>query len=176
VPSTLTRVTQLQKNLDSPEMRAKSLDVALLIIRLALAWVFIYNGGGKLFGWFNHGGIHAYAVFFANTAHLHPGTLFAVLSGVTEFVGGIAMALGLLARLVGVALFGDMLIAMITVTFANGLEGSSLGDGYEINIALAALALSVVLLGSGRYSLDRYFGASLRRRHEKDHSVDGARS
>lgn len=157
-------------------MREKSLNVALLIVRLALAWVFIYNGGGKLFGWFNHGGIHVYAAFFANTAHLHPGTLFAVLSGVTEFAGGIAIALGLLGRLVGVALFGDMLIAMITVTLANGLEGSSLGDGYEINIALAALALSVVILGSGRYSLDRYLGASLRRRHKEVHSAVGARS
>jgi putative oxidoreductase len=176
VPSTLTRATQLQKNLGSPEMRAKSLDVALLIIRVALAWVFIYNGGGKLFGWFHEGGIHTYADFFANTAHLHPGTFFAVLSGVTEFAGGIALAVGLLGRLIGLALLGDMVIAMITVTFKNGLEGSSLGSGYELNIALAVLALSVVLLGCGRYSLDASLGASLRRRGALDHSVAGARS
>lgn len=176
MPSPLTRLTQWQRTLDSPEARAKSRDVALLIIRLALAWVFIYNGGGKLFGWFNRGGIHAYAAFFANTAHLHPGTLFAVLSGVTEFAGGIALALGLLGRLVGLALFGDMVIAMITVTFKNGLEGSSLGSGYELNIALAALALSVVFLGCGSYSLDANLGARLRRSRPPDHSGIGARS
>jgi putative oxidoreductase len=134
------------------------------MIRSALAWVFIYNGGGKLFGWFHRGGIHAYADFFATTAHLHPGTFFAVLSGVTEFGGGVALAIGLLSRLASLALVGDMVMAMITVTFRNGLEGSSLGSGYELNIALAALALSVVLLGAGRYSLDSSIGTLFRRR------------
>ena len=174
--SPLTRVTELRTTLVAPELRETRLNIALLLVRLALAWVFIYNGGGKLFGWFNRGGLHAYGAFFANTAHLHPGTLFAVLSGVTEFAGGIAIALGLLGRLVGVALFGDMVIATFTVTIANGLEGSSLGTGYEVNIALAALALVVVFLGTGRYSLDRYFNASLRRRRGQVQSVVGARS
>jgi uncharacterized membrane protein YphA (DoxX/SURF4 family) len=26
-------------------------DVALLVVRIALAWIFIYNGGAKAFGW-----------------------------------------------------------------------------------------------------------------------------
>ncbi len=148
-------------------MRATQVDVTLLVVRLALGWVFIYNGGGKLFGWFHRGGIHAYAPFFANTAHLHPGTLFAVLSGLTEFAGGLALALGLLGRLAGLAIFGDMVIAVITVTFKNGLEGNTLGSGYELNIALAALALSVVVLGSGRFSLDSSLGAWYRGRRER---------
>jgi putative oxidoreductase len=96
----------------------------------------------------------------ATTAHLHPGKLFAVLSGVTEFGGGIALAVGLLGRLAAVGLFFDMVIAMVTVTFQNGLIGNSSGVGYGLNVALAALCASVVLLGTGRYSL----GARLRER------------
>ncbi len=81
-------------------------DWALLAARIALAWIFIYYGGGKLFGWFNRGGIHGTALYFSQAAHLHPGGLFAVLGGLVEFGGALAMALGLFTRLAGLALSG----------------------------------------------------------------------
>jgi uncharacterized membrane protein YphA (DoxX/SURF4 family) len=46
-----------------------------------------------------------------------------------------------------------MVMAMITVTFSNGVIGDSAGSGYELNVALAALALVVAILGTGRFSL-----------------------
>ena len=46
-------------------------------------------------------------------------------AGVTEFGGGIAMALGLCTRLAGLALFGDMVMAMITVTWATGINSTA---------------------------------------------------
>ena len=118
-------------------------------MRIALAWIFIYYGAGKLFGWFNGPGIHQTAVFMADTAHLNPGGFFAVLGGVIEFGGAIAVALGLGARLAGLALFGDMVIAMITVTWANGINSEKLPPGYELNVALAALALVVACWAPG---------------------------
>ena len=129
-------------------------DLALVAVRTALAWIFIWYGAGKLFGSFNGPGIHQTALFMANTAHLHPGGFFAVLGGVIEFGGGIAVALGLASRLAGLALFGDMVMAMITVTWANGINSEKLPAGYELNVALAVLALVVVLLGAGRFSGD----------------------
>jgi putative oxidoreductase len=71
-----------------------------------------------------------------------------------EFGGGIALALGLFSRLAGLALFGDMVMAMITVTWATGINSRSNPPGYQLNLALAVLALVVALLGSGRFSLD----------------------
>ncbi len=129
-------------------------DLALIAVRVAMAWIFIYYGGAKLFGWFNGGGIHGTTLFFENTAHLHPGGFFAVVGGVTELGGGIALLLGLGSRLVGLALVGDMVMAMITVTWSNGLHNLSGHAGYEINLALAALALVVVAFGAGRFSAD----------------------
>jgi putative oxidoreductase len=146
---------------DAPEFRQKSFDAALLIVRLAVAWIFIYYGAGKLFGAFNGPGLNATATFFATTAHLHPGKFFAVLSGVTEFFGGITIGLGLLGRLAALALFGDMVIAMATVTFTNGLIGSTAGVGYGLNVALAALCAAVVLVGSGGFSVDAILRARL---------------
>lgn len=142
-------------------------DVALVAIRIALAWVFIFYGGGKLFGWFPGSGsgpqgIHQTSQYFADVAHLHPGGFFAVLGGITEFGGGIAVALGLLSRLAGLALFADMVIAMITVTWATGFTSASTPPGYQLNVVLAVLALVVMFLGAGRLSVDAVITRRLR--------------
>jgi putative oxidoreductase len=143
---------------------ATAADAALLAVRIALAWIFIYYGAGKLFGAFNGPGLHQTALFFSNTAHLRPGEFFAVLGGVIEFGGAIALVFGLGSRLAGAALFGDQVMAMITVTWANGINSEKLPPGYEFNVALAVLALVVVFLGPGRVSVDalieRRFGTS----------------
>jgi putative oxidoreductase len=129
-------------------------DLALVAARIALAWIFIYYGAAKLFGWFNGPGLHRTALYFSNTAHLHPGGFFAVLGGVIELSAGIALALGLGSRLAGIALFGDMVMAMITVTWATGINNQTTPPGYQLNLALGVLALVVAIFGSGRFSLD----------------------
>ncbi|HLW45966.1 MAG TPA: DoxX family protein [Acidimicrobiales bacterium] len=131
-------------------------DVAMTVVRVALAWIFIYYGGGKLFGAFNGPGIHRSALYFSNVAHLHPGGFFAVLGGVIELGGGIAMAIGLGTRLAGLALFGDMVMAMITVTWATGINSVERPPGYQLNLALCVLALAVAILGPGRLSVDAF--------------------
>src|SRR3954469_12985524 len=135
-------------------------DLCLLVVRLVLAWIFIYHGSRRLFGWFDGAGIHQSATYFANTAHLHPGELFAVLGGIIELGGGIALALGLCSRLAGAAIFGDMMMAIITVTWANGINATGVKSGYELNLALGFLALVPAVFGAGRFSID----AALERR------------
>jgi putative oxidoreductase len=129
-------------------------DLGLLATRIVLAWIFIYYGAGKLFGAFNGPGLHRWSLYMSNVAHLHPGGFFAVLGALIEFGGGVAMAVGLLSRLAGLALFGDMVIAMITVTWATGLNSSNPPPGYQLNLTLGVLALVIALLGPGRLSLD----------------------
>ena len=43
---------------------------------------------------------------------------------------------------------------MITVTWATGIDSHTAPPGYQLNLALAGLALVVAFLGSGRFSLD----------------------
>ena len=126
----------------------------LLVVRIVLAWIFIYYGAGKLFGLFNGPGIHRTAVFFSTTAHLHPGEFFAVLGGVIEFGGALALLVGLVSRLAGIALIGDQVMAIITVTGKHGINSLSATPGYEFNLSLATLALVVVAFGAGQYSID----------------------
>jgi len=148
------RVRALLAWIFSTRPGSRASDLALGFVRIALAWIFIYYGAGKLFGTFNGPGLHNTAVFMAHTAHLHPGELFAVMGGVIEFGGAIALALGLGSRLAGIALFGDQVMAMITVTWANGINSETLTPGYEFNLVLAVMALVIVFLGPGRVSVD----------------------
>ena len=150
---------QIRSVRDAPRAR----DLALLVVRIGLAWIFVYHGAGTLFGAFGQPGIHGHAVFFATVAHLHPGTFFAVLSGIIEFFGGLAVGVGVLGRLAAAGLVGDMVIAMVTVTWRNGIVSNAAGSGYDLNVALAALALVIVIMGTGRYSLDVALRSQLER-------------
>jgi putative oxidoreductase len=153
-------VGQARATRDTPLAR----NLALLGARVGLAWIFIYHGANTLFDAFGNGGIHQQSVYFATVAHLHPATFFAVLGGIIECFGGVAVGVGLLGRLAAAGLVGDMVMAMITVTFRNGIVSSSAGSGYELNVALAALALVVVMLGTGMFSLDALVAELWRKR------------
>jgi putative oxidoreductase len=157
-----SRIRSLLAALLSTRTAALPADCALIAARTVLAWVFIYHGSRRLFGWFDGPGIHDSGVYFAQTAHLHPGELFAVLGGVIEFGGGIALALGLASRLAGAAIFGDMMMAIITVTWSNGINATGGKSGYELNLALGVLALVVGFFGSGRFSIDALLERRLR--------------
>jgi len=138
-------------------------DYALVAVRVALVWIFTYYGAGKLFGAFNGPGLHRTALYFSDTAHLRPGGFFAVAAGVIEFGGALLLALGLVARLAGLALLVDQVMAMITVTWVNGINSLSATPGYEFNLTLCALALTVLLLGAGRVSVDHLIERRLTR-------------
>jgi putative oxidoreductase len=160
------RSTQSLRILFGTSSGGLTVDVALLVVRIALAWVFLYYGAAKLFGAFpgaGPNGIHQTALYMSQTAHLRPGELFALLAGVTEFGGGVAMALGFCTRLAGLALFGDMVLATVTVTWATGLSSSTSPPGYQLNLALGALALAPALVGGGRFSIDDLISRALRR-------------
>jgi putative oxidoreductase len=161
--------TQVSETRNSPLAR----DLALVCARIGLAWLFIYHGGTTLFGIFGGAGLHSASIFFGNVAHLHPATFFAASAGIIEFFGGIAIAVGVLGRLAAAALVGDMVIAMITVTFSNGIVSNAPGAGYELNVALASLAMVVAILGTGRFSLDfavRTYVLRARSRTESAHA------
>jgi len=156
--SSQRRPTRWVRMLFETTSTGPAVDLAVLAVRIALAWIFIYYGAAKLFGSFPESGgphgIHETAIFMSQGAHLRPGELFAVLAGVIEFGGGIAMALGLCTRLAGLALFGDMVMAIITVTGSEGFNPTTSGTGYQLNVAIAGLALVAALIGAGRFSVD----------------------
>jgi putative oxidoreductase len=155
-----TVATWFRETRDLPVTR----DLILLIVRAGLAWIFIYHGAGTLFGAFHQAGIHGETVYF-QSEHLRPAEFFSYVDGLTQFIGGILLAVGLFGRLAGLALAGDMIGAMVTITFAQGLVGPN-GLGYQLNLALIISSLVIAFLGTGRISLDellrrKFSGSSL---------------
>lgn len=119
---------------------------ALFIARIVLGVIFIAQGYTKLFGM----GIDGFAGFLEGKAQIPFPYLFAWVVSLTEFLGGIAVLLGIFTRWAALGLAVVMVVAVFTVTLSNGLLG-----GYDINLALLALALSLLLAGPGVLSLEK---------------------
>jgi len=152
VTGPLARAKEVTTWFRSTRDRAATRDLILLLVRAGLAWIFIYHGAGTLFGAFHQAGIHGETVYF-QANHLRPAEFFAYVDGLTQFIGGILIAVGIFGRLAGLALAGDMIGAMVTITFAQGLAGPD-GLGYQLNLALIISSLVIAFLGTGRISLD----------------------
>ncbi len=76
----------------------------------------------------------------------------------TEFVGGVALISGFLARISALAIAVNMLAAILLVHGKHGLFMNWFGDrkGHGIEYHLLAIALAIVIIanGAGAFSLD----------------------
>ena len=61
-----------------------------------------------------------------------------------------------------------MVIAMITVTWATGINSGNPPPGYQLNLALGVLALVVGMVGAGRFSVDSVIAHRLAKRQPPD--------
>ena len=124
----------------------KNIDRAALILRLVLAAVFIGHGYQKLFQ-FGIGGVtQAFTGMGVPMA-----TIMAPLISVLEFFGGIAILFGAFTRVIALLLACDMLCAMIFVHIKGGFFAPK---GVEHVLGNFAMALALVLIGAGAYSVD----------------------
>ena len=135
-------------------------DVGMLVLRLGLGIIFFLHGSQKVFGWF---GGHPLDQSVAAMAAMHIAAPLAYLSILTEFLGGIALILGVLSRIAGIGLTINMIVAIALVHFKNGffMMGGPKGPGYEYNIALIAMALAVAIAGPGSISIADWEGRLL---------------
>jgi len=122
-----------------------------LALRIPVGIIFAAHGAQKLFGWFGGYGLEGTGQFFGSIG-LTPGYLMALLAGLVEFFGGLALVLGVLVRPAAAALAGAMLIAVFAVHWSKGFFASN--GGYEYALALLAASVALVLSGAGRFSVD----------------------
>ena len=117
--------------------------LALFVMRLALGAIMVGHGYHKVFG-----GLHHHAEFVAS---LGIPAWLAYVSAFTEFLGGILVLIGLFTRCAAFAICIDLSVAIAKVHFHNGLMGNG---GYELPLALAALAFGLIFLGGGAIAFD----------------------
>lgn len=137
--------------------------LGLLVLRLALAAVFVAHGGNKMFGLFGGpgigaGGLSTTAAFFGSLS-LTPPFMLAVAQASLELVGGILLVFGLLTRWISIALAVSMGIAIWKVHFhwgffLNWMNAPERGQGMEFSIVLIAAMACLALAGGGDASID----------------------
>jgi putative oxidoreductase len=126
-------------------------------LRVVAGLMLVPHGAQKLFGAFGGYGVEATGQFFATKLGL-PAPL-ALLAGVIEVFGGIALALGLLTRLAAILVVGLMAVAILAVHLPAGYFWTA--GGFEYPLLWGVVALYFAIRGGGRISVDGLIGREI---------------
>ena len=129
--------------------------VGLLLLRIASGPVFLYHGSAILFGVFGGPGPHLFAI-----RHRWP-VILSYLVGLAQLGGGFALLTGLFFRAGAASIAIVMLGAIFLVHLPHGFDVNNGGMEYALTQLLLALAL--LLMGPGIYSLNGRLPSALRK-------------
>ncbi|GAA1099290.1 DoxX family protein [Nocardiopsis metallicus] len=125
-----------------------TLDLAVLIARLAMGWTMIAHGAQKFFEW----GIEGTAAYMGAGGVPLP-LVSASFAAAVELGGGVLLVLGALTR---VAALG--MVAVMAGAFVFAQDSTTIfvqDDGYGYVMAVAVCCLLLAVLGSGKFGVDR---------------------
>lgn len=127
-----------------------------LIARLALGATVFAHGAQKLFGWFGGYGFEGTMGFLTRQAGLP--YFVALLVILIESIAALMIIAGVLTRVAAIGVFGLFTIIMLKFHSANGFfmnwAGNQKGEGIEYFIILLGVALTLVIAGGGKASVD----------------------
>jgi putative oxidoreductase len=133
-------------------------DFTLTVLRLKLGVVFFAHGAQKMLGWFGGEGFSATMNSFTQGGIPVPLAFLAISA---EFFGGLGLLVGLLGRIAALGILTNMVVATfmvhIHVGFFMNWYGKQTGEGFEYHLLAIALALAILIKGSGALSIDRWF-------------------
>jgi putative oxidoreductase len=132
----------------SPQPKMASM--ALLLLRLVAGLAFVYHGWGKIQSPFTWMGPEAPVP-----------ALFQFLAAFSEFGGGLAWMAGLLTPLASLGIGFTMVVAvaMHAVVMKDPFVNPTGGGSYELALLYLVIALVLIALGAGHFSLDaKVFG------------------
>ena len=132
-------------------------DTALLVLRVATGLIFIPHGVTKIFG---SGGV---AKFASSLPSYGIPTFLGYVAAYSELVGGILLIVGLLTRIDALFLAGTMFVAAFIVQLPDAVRDPDAGAnkvfaairGMELPLSILAAMVALILMGGGRFSLDR---------------------
>ena len=120
-------------------------DAGSVVLRVILGLTFIIHGLSKF-----QGGLGNTAGFFESLGI--PG-FSAYVVAVIELIGGILLILGIGTRVVSVLFAAIMLGAIFTAKLSAGFLGDGQMAGYELELALLAMAIFLAMANSTAFSL-----------------------
>lgn len=126
---------------------------APLIVRVIVGVIMAAHGWQKLVG-----GPGNFGGFLQQLGIPLPGLMGYVVT-LVELVGGLLLIVGLLSRLAALLLTIDLVVAILLVKVNVGLIAPpESGAGAELDLALIAGFLTILLAGPGRLALDHVLG------------------
>ena len=132
-------------------------DRVIAFLRVVLAVVVFPHGAQKMLGWF--GGFGPSGTMGFLTTQMHIPAPIAMLVFVGEFFAPIALFFGFLGRLSALAIAIDFTTVAFKAHLQNGFfmnwGGQQKGEGVEMFILLVAMAIALLIRGSGAWSIDR---------------------
>ncbi|MGD9794353.1 MAG: DoxX family protein [Acidimicrobiia bacterium] len=123
-----------------------------LILRVVIGGLFIWHGIDKF-----DVGIDMIETMFDSWGVPAPGVA-APVTAVLEIVGGIALVFGIGTRVFAMALSAVMIGAIIYVKADLGVISSQPMPGAELDLAMLAGLIAVIISGPGRFSIDDKLG------------------
>lgn len=132
------------KKLFSVRRQPLAVDIVLLLTRLAIGYAFVLIGWSKI----------QYPTNWMQGISFAP--LWQVLAAVAEFGGAIALLLGLLTRLgaLGIGIVMTVAVGVHILSFGHPYVNLTGGPSYQVAAAYLLIALLLVVLGPGRFSVD----------------------
>jgi putative oxidoreductase len=139
-----------------PSIQTNFASIALLFLRIIAGVAFIIHGWGKIqspLGW------------LPTNAPIHIPPFFQLLAATSEFIGGIAWIIGILTPLASIGVSITMIVAasVHVIVFKDPFITTSGGTSYELALGYFAIALVLMAVGPGKFSIDRViFGEKIK--------------
>ncbi len=132
-------------------------DKVLALLRVVLGIVVFPHGAQKLLGWFGGFGFSGTMGFLTQQMHI-PAPLALLVFG-AEFFGALGVFFGFLGRIAAFGIAVDFTVVALMAHLPNGFfmnfSGQQKGEGVEFFILAVAIAIAIVIRGSGAWSIDR---------------------
>ena len=126
------------------------LNLSLFTLRIVIGAIFMIYGAQKLFGMFGGIGLEGTAKMVEGMGLVNPD-LLAVIWACIEFVGGIFLIFGILARLSAVAIVFTVFVSLWKINLIYGFFIHS--GGVEYNLLIIGACVPLILLGGGSWSV-----------------------
>lgn len=142
--------------------KSHATDVSLLLMRVFIGGAIAYHGAGKVFG-----NMEGFGQAVAGLGFPFPA-VFAWVAALSEFAGGILIALGLLTRVSALFAMSVMAVAFFMVHAGDPFRVKELAYAYLIFTA------GVLISGGGYFSADNFIRSRSRSARKRNRANAGS--